>query len=46
MLFRLAELEPGDRIEVHGDDGTVVTFAVRELVQHPKDAFPTERVDA
>ena len=46
VFFRLAELTPGDRIEVHGTDGDVVTFEVRELEQHPKDAFPTERVYA
>ncbi len=46
VFFRLAELSPGDHIEVHGQDGEVVTFAVRELEQHPKDAFPTERVYA
>jgi sortase (surface protein transpeptidase) len=44
VFFRLTELEAGDLIEVHSDDGEVVTFEVRELEQHPKDAFPTERV--
>lgn len=46
VFFRLAELEIGDEIEVHGEGGDVVTFAVREVEQHPKDAFPTERVYA
>ena len=46
VFFRLAELTPGDRIEVHGADGDLVVFEVRELEQHAKDAFPTERVYA
>ena len=46
VFFRLAELTPGDRIEVHSTSGDVVTFEVRELEQHAKDAFPTERVYA
>jgi hypothetical protein len=43
VFYRLRELEPGDRIEVHGDQGRVV-FEVRSLEQHAKDEFPTERV--
>lgn len=43
VFFRLAELEPGDRIEVHGEGETVI-FEVRETQQHPKDDFPTEAV--
>jgi sortase (surface protein transpeptidase) len=46
VFFRLAELSPGDQIEVHGTNGDRVVFEVRELEQHPKDAFPTERVYA
>ena len=46
VFFRLAQLTPGDLIEVHGQDGHAVTFRVRGLEQHPKDAFPTERVYA
>jgi sortase (surface protein transpeptidase) len=44
VFFRLAELEAGDRIEVHGERGELVVFEVRRSEQHPKDAFPTERV--
>jgi sortase (surface protein transpeptidase) len=44
VFYDLVELEPGDEIEVHGEDGEVVTFVVRETQQHPKDAFPTEDV--
>jgi sortase (surface protein transpeptidase) len=44
VFFRLSELSAGDEIEVHGEDGEIVTFAVREIQQHPKDEFPTEAV--
>ncbi|MEX1164428.1 MAG: class F sortase [Nitriliruptor sp.] len=44
VFFRLNELSAGDEIEVHGEDGDIVTFVVRELEQHPKDDFPTEAV--
>jgi hypothetical protein len=44
VFFDLVELEPGDEIEVHGSDGEVVVFAVRETEQHPKDGFPTDSV--
>ncbi|MEX1177999.1 MAG: class F sortase [Nitriliruptor sp.] len=43
VFYDIAELEPGDRIEVHGEGETVV-FEVRETQQHPKDDFPTEAV--
>jgi sortase (surface protein transpeptidase) len=44
VFFRLSELEAGDRIEVHGEGGELVVFEVTGSEQHPKDAFPTERV--
>jgi sortase (surface protein transpeptidase) len=44
VFFRLTELQVGDRIEVHGADGELVVFVVTRTEQHPKDAFPTERV--
>lgn len=44
VFFDLVELEAGDLIEVHSDDGETVTFAVRETQEHPKDEFPTEVV--
>ncbi|MEX2625662.1 MAG: class F sortase [Ilumatobacteraceae bacterium] len=44
VFFRLGELAPGDEIEVHGEDGEIVVFTVRELEQHPKDDFPTDAV--
>lgn len=44
VFFRLAELSPGDRIEVHGVDGAVVEFEMRRAEQHRKTAFPVEEV--
>jgi hypothetical protein len=44
VFFRLRELEPGDLIEIHGEDGEVVVFEVRGSEQHAKDDFPTEKV--
>lgn len=44
VFHRLDELAPGDRIEVHGEAGEVVVFAVRETERHAKDAFPTDKV--
>jgi hypothetical protein len=43
VFFRLAELEPGDEIIVTSGD-TRTTFTVESREQHPKDAFPTDRV--
>jgi hypothetical protein len=44
VFWDLHRLVPGDVIEIHHDDGSVVRFEVDRLEQHPKDAFPTERV--
>ncbi|MFA9444687.1 class F sortase [Egicoccus sp. AB-alg6-2] len=46
VFHRLRELTAGDEIQVHGEQGEIVTFTVRELERHPKDDFPTERVYA
>ncbi|WP_344325823.1 sortase domain-containing protein, partial [Kitasatospora putterlickiae] len=44
-VFRgLPKLRPGDRIQVRREDGGLVDFRVRELVQAGKDAFPTDTV--
>lgn len=40
----LDTMRAGDRIRVDRADGTSLTFAVREVGQYPKDAFPTEAV--
>ena len=44
VFFRLTELEVGDEIEIHGEDGDVVTFRVTRREQHAKSAFPAEEV--
>lgn len=44
VFHRLGELEPGDEITVHGEEGAAVRYAVQDAEQHPKDGFPTERV--
>jgi hypothetical protein len=44
VFYRLHTLSPGDTVEVHNDDGSVVRFEIERLEQHPKSAFPTERV--
>lgn len=41
VFYRLAALYPGARIEMTGADGTVHTYTVDRVEQHPKDAFPT-----
>ena len=44
VFFRLAELEVGDEIEIHGEDGDVVTFEVTDKEQHAKSEFPADEV--
>jgi hypothetical protein len=44
VFWRLREVVPGDRIEITHDSGAVVTFVVDRVEQHPKAAFPTQRV--
>lgn len=44
VFERLHQLEPGDVIELRGEDDSTVRFEVERIEQHPKDAFPTNRV--
>ncbi|MTE17804.1 class F sortase [Streptomyces sp. TRM43335] len=44
VFHRLADLRPGDRVDVDRADGSTVSFTVRRLTAHPRDDFPTERV--
>jgi hypothetical protein len=44
VFHRLRDLDPGDRVEVVGVDGTVVPYRVDALETHPKDEFPTSAV--
>ena len=43
MFYRLRELEPGDRVTVHREDGSA-TFAVDSLEQVDKDRLPYDRI--
>ena len=44
VFYHLAELAPGDPIEVTRADGTIARFAVTDTLEAAKDAFPTEAV--
>lgn len=44
VFYRLADLQPGDRVRVSREDGTVVVFEVTRIGSFPKDAFPTRSV--
>lgn len=44
VFFELGGLQPGDRIEVDREDGTVATFEVYDAARYPKDQFPTVAV--
>lgn len=40
VFHRLDQLRAGDRIQVRGDDGNLVVFAVDSVDEYPKAAFP------
>ncbi|GAA2990175.1 sortase family protein [Streptomyces sp. KhCrAH-43] len=44
VFFKLAELDPGDRIDVRRADGSTATFTVDRTAVYPKDRFPTVEV--
>jgi hypothetical protein len=44
VFARLAELAPGDRVQVVRADGTTETFVVTAVGSYPKTAFPTAAV--
>lgn len=44
VFYRLRELRVGDQIRVGRRDGSEVTFAVTDVRQYPKNAFPTRDV--
>lgn len=46
VFYRLAELEPGDRVRVGEADGSVATFVVRRVATYANDDFPAEQVYA
>lgn len=43
-FYGLRELLPGDTVVIGRADGTVATFRVDRVEEHPKDDFPTEKV--
>jgi Sortase domain len=44
VFYRVRELRPGDVVEVHRRDGSVVVFRVYAVREYPKTAFPTATV--
>ena len=44
VFFDLKDLTVGDEIDIHGDDGTTVTFAVTGVEQHKKIDYPRDKV--
>ncbi|MFE6703213.1 class F sortase [Streptomyces sp. NPDC057718] len=44
VFFELAELDPGDRVDVRRADGRTAEFTVDRTAVYPKDAFPTVEV--
>ena len=44
VFYRLNELQAGDEVLVHREDGSAVRFRVDEVEQYPKDAFPSASV--
>lgn len=44
VFFRLAELRPGDVVEVARDDGRAAVFRVTRVQRYPKVRFPTRAV--
>ena len=44
VFFRLAELRPGDVVQVTRTDGVVAVFEVTRVERFPKSAFPTDMV--
>lgn len=44
VFFRLKELQPGQKISVTREDGSVATFGVTKVEQYDQDHFPTEAV--
>lgn len=44
VFYRLKELQPGQKIAVTREDGSVATFTVTKLEQFDQDHFPTDAV--
>jgi sortase (surface protein transpeptidase) len=44
IFWRIPELEPGDEVIVHREDGSEVVFVVDRVGRWPKEEFPTDEV--
>ncbi|WP_081915670.1 class F sortase [Saccharothrix sp. NRRL B-16314] len=44
VFYDLRKLQPDDQVTVERADGSVASFTVRRVEQHPKDRFPTQAV--
>ena len=44
VFFNLGALQPGDRIEIAREDGSVAPFVVDGVASFPKDTFPSDLV--
>ena len=44
VFARLRDLQPGAEVVVARADGSRITFVIDRVEQHPKNAFPTEKV--
>ena len=44
VFFRLKEVQPGQKIAVAREDGSIATFAVTKVEQFDQDHFPTDAV--
>ena len=44
VFYRLAELQPGDRVKIDRRDGSTAVFTVDRVVSFEKAAFPTRAV--
>lgn len=43
-FYGLRDVEPGDRVDVIGADGSSLQYVVQRVEQHPKGEFPTDAV--
>lgn len=44
VFFRLKELQPGQKISIYREDGSVAEFSVTQVAQFDQDNFPTDAV--
>lgn len=44
VFYQLRNLDPGDTVDVHREDGSTATFVVEAVEQHPVDQLPGDRI--